>query len=164
MSISTIGTVFQTAAPTDLVSIQRPNAGGFTAIDASVPMAALSNIRFDVTFTGLEFRNIGTTPLVLIQSNRAVIVTSAAVILTEQTEAFDFSAGVSITTTNRNTPQAYDDGSISIANTNAILSTSVSQIDSIGQGNAYIASKGADDSPTGDGFIRILGTYYEIDL
>jgi hypothetical protein len=163
MSISTIGTVFQTAAPTDLVSIQRPNAGGFTAIDASVPMAALSNIRFDVTFTGLEFRNIATTPLVVIQSNRAVIVTSVAAILTEQTEVFDFETGVVITTSASNIAQAYDDLALNVINGNTIFSTNLANEGQINQGNVYAVSK-SSDATTGDGFVRIVGTYYEIDL
>lgn len=41
MSTSPIRQVFQTAAPTDLVNIQRPNAGGFTAIDAAVTVDSL---------------------------------------------------------------------------------------------------------------------------
>jgi hypothetical protein len=41
MSTSPIRQVFETAAPNDLVNIQRPTAGGFTAIDASVPLASL---------------------------------------------------------------------------------------------------------------------------
>jgi hypothetical protein len=41
MSTSPIRQVFETAAPTDLVNIQRPTAGGFSAIDASVPLASI---------------------------------------------------------------------------------------------------------------------------
>jgi hypothetical protein len=41
MSTSPIRQVFETAAPNDLVNIQRPTAGGFTAIDASVPLASM---------------------------------------------------------------------------------------------------------------------------
>ena len=63
--------------------------------------------KFDVTFTGLDFRNIGTTPLLLIESSRTVIITSAAIIITEQTEAFDFSAGITLITTDINKPHSY---------------------------------------------------------
>jgi hypothetical protein len=41
MSTSPIRQVFETAGPSDLVNIQRPNAGGFTGIDASVPLASM---------------------------------------------------------------------------------------------------------------------------
>jgi len=41
MSSSPIRQVFDTPAPTDLVNIQRPNAGGFTAIDAAVTVETL---------------------------------------------------------------------------------------------------------------------------
>lgn len=164
MSTSPIRQVFETAGPSDLVNIQRPNAGGFTAIDASVPMAALSNSRFDVTFTGLEFRNIATTPLVVVQSNRAVIITSVAAILTEQTEAFNFDVGVVITTSALRIAQAYDDSALNGINTNTIFATNLAQGDPINQGNAYVATKGETDSTTGDGFVRLVGTYYEIDL
>jgi hypothetical protein len=163
MSTSPLRQVFETAAPTDLVNIQRPTAGGFTGIDASVPMSALSGSRFDVTFTGLEFRNIATTPLVVIQSNRAVIVTSVAAILTEQTEAFDFDAGVVITTSASNIAQAYDDIALNTINGNTIFATNLAQVDPINQGNAYVSAKN-EDATTGDGFVRIVGTYYEIDL
>jgi hypothetical protein len=126
-------------------------------------MAALSNIRFDVTFTGLEFRNIATTPLVVIQSNRAVIVTSVAAILTEQTEVFDFETGVVITTSASNIAQAYDDLALNVINGNTIFSTNLANEGQINQGNVYAVSK-SSDATTGDGFVRIVGTYYEIDL
>jgi hypothetical protein len=42
MSTSPIRTVFETSAPTDLVNIQRPTAGGFSGIDASVPLEAIA--------------------------------------------------------------------------------------------------------------------------
>ena len=41
MSTSPLRQVFETAAPSDLVNIQRPTAGGFSGIDASVPLASL---------------------------------------------------------------------------------------------------------------------------
>lgn len=121
--------------------------------------------KFDLTFTGAEFRNIGTTPLVVVESNKTVIITSAAAILTEQTEAFDFEAGVGITTTAINTIQAYAIDIFISTNGNGLFSVGSAAISgSVGQGNAYIASKSGEDSTTGDGFVRILGTYYEIDL
>lgn len=119
--------------------------------------------KFDVTFTGLEFRNIATTPLVVVQSNRAVIITSAAAILTEQTEAFDFEVGVVITTSASNIAQAFDNIVLNIINTNTIFTTDFSLENPINQGNAYVVSK-SNDATTGDGFVRIIGTYYEIDL
>jgi hypothetical protein len=168
MSTSPLRQVFETAAPSDLVNIQRPTAGGFTAIDASVPMAALSNSRFDVTFTGLEFRNIGTTPLVLIESNRTIIITSANAILTEQTEAFEFIDAFAIILTNAVYPQLVESGKISNSPHFNILNSSFvfnhgDRSSILGQGNATISTDGVD-SLTGDGFVRILGTYYEIDL
>ena len=63
--------------------------------------------KFDLTFTGAEFRNIGTAPLLLIESSKTIIITSAAVIMTEQTEAFDFNAGAGITTTDISNLQTY---------------------------------------------------------
>ena len=164
MSTSPIRQVFETAGPSDLVNIQRPNAGGFTAIDASVPLAALSNSRFDVTFTGLEFRSIGVTPLLLIESNRTIIITSAAIIMTEQTEAFDFTAGVNLITTDINKPQAGSTDILLTINGNGVLPVGGDASGSIGQGNAYVASKSGEDATTGNGFVRLVGTYYEIDL
>lgn len=121
--------------------------------------------KFDVTFTGLEFRNIETaTPLLLIESSRTVIITSAAVIMTEQTEAFDFSAGVGITTTNESNPQAIGDNIFLTINGNGVLMVGGDASGSIGQGNAYVVSKSGEPAITGDGFVRIIGTYYEIDL
>jgi hypothetical protein len=120
--------------------------------------------KFDVTFTGLEFRNIGTTPLVVIQSNKAVIVTSVAAIITEQTEAFYFSGGVIITTSASNIAQAFDNSILNVINANTIFSTDQAQEGLINQGNAYVLSKDGFDATTGDGFVRIIGTYYEIDL
>lgn len=120
--------------------------------------------KFDVTFTGLEFRSIGTTPLTVVESNKTVIIISTVVIVTGQTEAFDFSAGVGITTTNRNTPQSFDNDILLNIDANGTLQTGLAYSGSIGQGNAYVVSKSGEDATTGDGFVRILGTYYEIDL
>jgi hypothetical protein len=41
MSTSPIRQVFEIAGPSDLVNIQRPTAGGFSGIDASVPLASM---------------------------------------------------------------------------------------------------------------------------
>lgn len=120
--------------------------------------------KFDLTFTSAEFRNIGTAPLILVQSNKTVIITSAAVIMTEQTEAFDFSAGAGITTTNESNLQTYAENIFLTINGNGLLPVGGDASGSIGQGNAYMISKSGEDATTGDGFVRILGTYYEIDL
>jgi hypothetical protein len=120
--------------------------------------------KFDVTFTGLDFRNIGTTPLLLIESSRTVIITSTAVIMTEQTEAFDFSAGAGITTTNESNLQTYAENIFLTINGNGLLAVGGDASGSISQGNAYMISKSGEDATTGDGIVRILGTYYEIDL
>jgi hypothetical protein len=121
--------------------------------------------KFDVTFTGLEFRNIPTTPLVVVQSNRTVIITSAAAILTGQTEAFDFLEVIIITTTALKIPQAADGDNVLLTrNKNTILTTNLSLENPIGQGNAYITTRDENNATQGDGFVRILGTYYEIDL
>lgn len=123
--------------------------------------------KFDVTFTGAEFRNIATTPLVLVQSNKAVIITSASAILSEQTEAFDFNVVIGIDT-GASFPQFMETGAADITSyfnsINASLGFIVAyQNETIGTGNALIKTKG-DDATTGDGFVRIIGTYYEIDL
>lgn len=123
--------------------------------------------KFDVTFTGLEFRNIATTPLVVIQSNRAVIITSANVILSDQTEAFDFDVAIGIDT-GSTFPQFVEAGFASVSSYFNSINASFGflvpyQNETIGTGNAFIKSKGSD-ATTGDGFVRIIGTYYEIDL
>jgi hypothetical protein len=121
--------------------------------------------KFDVTFTGLEFRNIATTPLVVVQSNRAVIITSAAAILTGQTQPFDFLETIIITTTDARIAQATDNNGVLLTrNKNTIFTINLSLENPIGQGNAYITTIGEADATTGDGFVRIIGTYYEIDL
>lgn len=123
--------------------------------------------KFDVTFTGLEFRNIATTPLVVVQSNRAVIITSANAILSDQIEAFDFDNSIGIDTgaASFQLLEAGADDPPSYFNT---LNTSFGfvvpiQIGTIGIGSAFIKARGSD-ATTGDGFVRIIGTYYEIDL
>ena len=123
--------------------------------------------KFDVTFTGLEFRNIATTPLVLVQSNKAVIITSANAILSDQTEAFDFNVAIGIDTGSA-FPQFVEAGFASESSyfnsINASFGFLVAyQNETIGTGNAFIKSKGSD-ATTGDGIVRIIGTYYEIDL
>ena len=165
MSTSPIGTRVPTLAPNSIIRAGIPMQDNFNATDVAVSVESLlaASGRFDVTFTGLESRNIATTPLVLVQSNRAVIVTSVAAILTEQTEAFNFDAGVVITTSASNIAQAYDDLVLNVINTNTIFSTNLANADQINQGNVYAASK-SDDATTGDGFVRLVGTYYEIDL
>jgi len=140
------------------------NVARFGHLNKIVDVINSAANKFDVTFTGAEFRNIGTTPLVVVQSNRAIIITSAAAILTGQTEAFNFSGGVGITTTNRNTPQSFDNDILLNIDANGTLQTGLSYSGSIGQGNAYVVSKSGEDATTGDGIVRILGTYYEIDL
>ena len=120
--------------------------------------------KFDLTFTGAEFRNIGTAPLLLIESSKTIIITSAAVIMTEQTEAFDFNAGAGITTTDISNLQTYAENIFLTINGNGVLTVGGDASGSIGQGNAYVVSKSGEDATTGDGIVRILGTYYEIDL
>jgi hypothetical protein len=160
--------IFPYLHPNDFVVVSRPSAIGSNTEEGIMPVEALSaSGRFDVTFTGAEFRNIATTPLVLVQSNRTVIITSANAILSEQTEAFDFSISIGI-----------DTGSTSLQFVEAGFSSESSYFNSlnasfgflvpfqdttIGTGNAFIKTKGSD-ATTGDGFVRILGTYYEIDL
>ena len=165
MSTSPIGTRVPTLAPNSIIRAGIPMSDNFNATDVAVSVESLlaASGRFDVTFTGLEFRNIATTPLVVVQSNRTVIVTSVAAILTEQTEAFNFDVGIVITTSPLRIAQAYDDSAINLINTNTIFATNLAQTDPINQGNAYVATKGAD-ATTGDGFVRLVGTYYEIDL
>lgn len=169
MSTSPIGTLLPTLAPNSIIRAGIPMSDNFNATDVAVTLGSLllsnSVIQFDVTFTGLEFRNIGTTPLVVIQSNRAVIITSAAAIITGQTEAFDFPESIIITTTDANIAQAADvNGVLLTRNKNTILSTNLSLDNPIGQGNAYVTSSNGDDATSGNGFVRIVGTYYEIDL
>lgn len=123
--------------------------------------------KFDVTFTGAEFRNIGTTPLVLVQSNRTVIITSANAILLEQTEAFDFDLPIGIDT-GSTFPQFVEAGFDSVSSyfnsINASFGFVVAyQNETIGTGGAFIKARGSD-ATAGDGFVRIIGTYYEIDL
>ena len=123
--------------------------------------------KFDVTFTGLEFRNIATTPLVLVQSNKAVIITSANAILSEQTETFDFDNSIGIDTGasfSQFVEAGVDDVSSYFNTLNASFGFLVAiQNETIGTGNALIKARGSD-ATTGDGFVRIIGTYYEIDL
>jgi hypothetical protein len=167
MSTSPIGTRVPTIAPNAIIRAGIPLSDNFNATDVAVSVESLlaSSGRFDVTFTGLEFRNIASAPLVIIQSNRAVIITSVAAILTEQTEAFDFSEAIIITTTASRIAQAVDDNGVLLTrNKNTILATNLSQQNPIGQGNAYITTRDENNATTGDGIVRILGTYYEIDL
>ena len=167
MSISPIGTRVPTLSPNSIIRAGIPLSDNFNATDVAVSVESLlaSSGRFDVTFTGLEFRNIGTTPLVVIQSNRAVIFTSVAAILTGQTEAFDFTEAIIITTTASRIAQATDDNSVLLTrNKNTIFTINLSLENPIGQGNAYVTSNNGADATTGDGFVRIIGTYYEIDL
>ena len=169
MSISPIGTRVPTIATNAIIRAGIPLSDNFNATDVAVSLGSLlasnSVIQFDVTFTGLEFRNIGTTPLVVIQSNRAVIFTSVAAILTGQTEAFDFTEAIIITTTASRIAQAADDNSVLLTrNKNTIFTINLSLENPIGQGNAYVTSNNGADATTGDGFVRIVGTYYEIDL
>jgi hypothetical protein len=169
MSTSPIGTRVPTLAPNAIIRAGIPLSDNFNATDVAVSVESLlaSSGRFDVTFTGLEFRNIATTPLVVVQSNRAVIITSAAAILTEQTEAFNFDVPIGIDTGSA-FPQFVEAGFNSVSSyfnsINASFGFLVAyQNETIGTGNAFIKSKGSD-ATTGDGFVRIVGTYYEIDL
>lgn len=166
MSTSPIGTVFPAVAPSALVKVGIPTGDGFSMLDGSVPVESLTGgvRRFDVTFPASEFKNIGTTPLVIIESNRTVIVTSAAVVLSEQTEAFDFGIGISITTSTGFFPQLYTDVIFSEINSNGLMYVGGGIEGSINIGNVYVASKSGEDATTGDGFVRITGLYYEIDL
>jgi hypothetical protein len=166
MSTSPIGTRVPTLSPNSIIRAGIPLQDNFNATDVAVTVESLlaSSGRFDVTFTGLEFRSIGVTPLLLIQSSRTIIITSAAIIITEQTEAFDFTAGISITTTSINNPQSFDNDMLLNIDAKGALQTGLTNSESIGQGNAYVASKSGDDATTGDGIVRIIGTYYEIDL
>ena len=128
-------------------------------------ISGISN-RFDVTFPASEFKNIGTTPLVLIESNRTIIITSANAILTEQTEAFDFGASfVSINTGGEHEQLVESGKRQGTSNFNGLNGSFCfdqnDRITILGQSNAIITCV---DSLTGDGFVRILGTYYEIDL
>ena len=168
MSTSTIGTIFPSVPGSALVKVGIPQAGGFTMEDGLVPVESLTGgVRsFNVTFPASEFKNIGTTPLVLIESNRTIIITSANAILTEQTEAFEFISSVSSIETGGEHSQLKDAGQ-SLGDTFFnVLNGSFAFIQNdrgtiLGQGNATIT---CNDSLTGDGFVRILGTYYEIDL
>lgn len=123
--------------------------------------------RFDVTFPASEFRNIATTPLVVVESNRSVIITSANAILFDQTEEFNFDVAVGIITgaTQLQLIEVGYEGVDSYFNgvNGSFGFFSTVQQDTIGTGNAYIYTKGSD-ATTGDGFVRIIGTYYEIDL
>jgi hypothetical protein len=174
MSTSPIGTLVPTLAPNAIIRAGIPLSDNFNATDVAVSLGSLldssSVSRFDVTFTGLEFRNIGTTPLVLIESDRTIIITSANAILTEQTEAFEFIdclfAGIN---TGETYFQLVDAGSINADTMFNVLNGSFGFVQSdrsatLGVGNAVIDTMGSIDSLTGDGFVRILGTYYEIDL
>ena len=156
-----------TGLDSTIVTANDANIARFGHINKIVDTINSIANKFDVTFTGAEFRNIATTPLVLVQSNRTVIITSANAILSEQTEAFDFS-----------TPIGIDTGSTSLQFVEAGFSSESSYFNSlngtfgflvpfqdltIGTGNAFIKTKGSD-ATAGDGFVRIIGTYYEIDL
>jgi hypothetical protein len=171
MSTQPIGTLFPSVAGNALVRVGVPTGDGFSMLEGSVPVESLTGDirRFDVTFPASEFKNIGTTPLVLIESNRTIIITSANAILTEQTEAFDFTdcpfAGIN---TGKIHFQLVDAGFINSDTMFNVLNGSFGFIQSdrgttLGVGNAVIDTVGID-SLTGDGFVRILGTYYEIDL
>jgi hypothetical protein len=140
------------------------NIARFGHLNIIVDAINSSANKFDVTFTGLDFRNIGTTPLLLIESSRTVIITSAAIIVTEQTEAFDFTAGIALITTDINKPQASAIDPLIVTNSKSLMPPNGEVLNNIGQGNAYVASKSGEDATTGDGIVRILGTYYEIDL
>lgn len=169
MSISPIGTRVPTIASNSIIRAGIPLPDNFNATDVAVSLgsllASVSVSRFDLSISGLEFRNIGAaTPLLLIESSRTIIITSAAVVMTEQTEAFNFNAGVSITTTAINTPQVFADNIYQTINGNGLLPIGGDASGSIGQGNAYVVSKDGNEATTGDGFVRIIGTYYEIDL
>lgn len=168
MSTQPIGTLFPSVAPNALVRVGIPTGDGFSMLDGSVPVESLTGglIRFDVTFPASEFKNIGTTPLVLIESNRTIIITSANAILTEQTEAFEFISAVSTIDTGGEHSQLKDAGQSlgdtffnTLNGTFAFIQNDRATI--LGQSNATIT---CNDSLTGDGFVRILGTYYEIDL
>jgi hypothetical protein len=170
MSISPIGTRVPTIAPNAIIRAGIPLSDNFNATDVAVSLGSLldsgSVSRFDVTFTGLEFRNIGTTPLVLIESDRTIIITSANAILTEQTEAFDFGASfVSINTGGEHEQLVESGKRQGTSNFNGLNGSFCfdqnDRITILGQSNAIITCA---DSLTGDGFVRILGTYYEIDL
>jgi hypothetical protein len=166
MSISPIGTRVPTLSPNSIIRAGIPLQDNFNATDVAVTVESLlvASGRFDVTFTGLEFRSIGVAPLLLIQSSRTIIITSAAIIITEQTEAFDFTAGITLITTDINKPQATATDILLNVNVKSLMPPLVDVFNNIGQGNAYVASKSGEDATTGDGFVRILGTYYEIDL
>jgi hypothetical protein len=169
MSTSTIGTIFPSVPGSALVKVGIPQAGGFSMEDGLVPVESLTGgiLRFDVTFPASEFKNIGTTPLVLIESNRTIIITSANAILTEQTEAFDFGASFVSINTGGEHEQLVESGKRSgTSHFNGLNGGFCFDQNGrgtiLGQSNAVISC--LDDSLTGDGFVRILGTYYEIDL
>jgi hypothetical protein len=135
-------------------------------LDGSVPVESLTGgvRRFDVTFPASEFKSIGTMPLVIIESNRTVIVTSAAVVLSGQTEAFDFSGGVAIKSEGAADLQLSSASVYLEVNSNQLMWQPADGLNQIGQGSVYIFAKSGEDATTGDGFVRIIGLYYEIDL
>lgn len=166
MSTQPIGTLFPSVAPNALVRVGVPSANGFSMTDGVVSVESLTSgiRRFDVTFPASEFKNIGTTPLVLIQSNRTIIITSANAILTEQTEAFDFGVSFVSINTGGEHEQLVESGKRSgTSHFNALNGgfcfDQNDRATILGQSNATITCV---DSLTGDGFVRILGTYYEI--
>ena len=168
MSTQPIGTLFPSVAGNALVRVGVPSGNGFSMTDGVVSVESLTGNmrRFDVTFPASEFKNIGTTPLVLIESNRTIIITSANAILTEQTEAFDFGDSFVTINTGGVYEQLVESGKRSgISNFNGLNGGfCFDQNDRgtiLGQSNAIIT---CDDSLTGDGFVRIIGTYYEINL
>ena len=169
MSTSPIGTVFPAVAPSALVKVGIPTGDGFSMLDGLVPVESLTGgvRRFDVTFPASEFRNIAPTPLVIVESNRTVIITAANAILSEQTEEFDFDVAIGLVTGNA-FPQLVEVSYAGVSSYfNALNGTfgfvPAIQAETLGAGSAYIVSKGSD-ATTGDGFVRITGLYYEIDL
>ncbi len=167
MSTQPIGTLFPSVAGNALVRVGVPSGNGFSMTDGVVSVESLTGNmrRFDVTFPASEFRNISTTPGLLVESNRSVIITSANAILFDQTEEFDFDVAIGLVTGGA-LPQFSE---VDYGNVNSYFNTlngsfgfvPAVQSKTIDAGSAYIISKGSD-ATTGDGFVRIIGTYYEI--